>query len=192
MSEKKEIQSTENAKLYELGFHIIPTATEKEVASVFSKIKEVIIKNNGSVVKEGEPKLTKLAYIIVKKIKAKNERFSNAFFAWVKFNAESSDIAGVKKSLDANNDIIRYLIVKTVDDDEHSTVKLAEEESEVEEGEEDEVEETEEGEKTEGTEEVKETEVTEKNEKIEKNEEVEKEKEIETEASPESSEEVLK
>lgn len=138
MSEKKEIQTAENAKLYELGFHIIPTVTEKEVASVFSKIKEIINKNNGLIVKEGDPKLIKLAYTIVKKIGAKNERFNSAFFAWIKFNAESSDIEGLKSSLDSNESIIRYIIVKTVDDDEHSTIKLAEEEPEEEEETEDE------------------------------------------------------
>lgn len=180
MSEKKEIQSTENAKLYELGFHIIPTATEKEVASVFSKIKEVIIKNNGSVIKEGEPKLAKLAYTIVKKIKAKNERFNNVFFAWIKFNAESADITGIKNSLDANYDVVRYIIVKTVDDDEHSTVKLVEEEPEMEEGEESESEEIEE------IEEVKEV------EEIKKEENDVEEKSVKTEDLSETSEEILK
>lgn len=128
MSEKKEIQTAENAKLYELGFHIIPTVTEEEVTDVFSKIKDIINKNNGLVVKEGNPKLIKLAYTIVKKIGSKNERFNSAFFAWIKFNAESSDIEGLKSSLDSSESIIRYIIVKTVDDDEHSTIKLAEEE----------------------------------------------------------------
>ncbi len=123
---KKETKTTENAQLYELGFHINPTLAEEGANAVFSKIKEVIINNNGEVVKEGALKLIKLCYTIVKKIEGVNTRFNTAYFGWVKFNAESSDIESIKKAADNNVSIVRYIIVKTVDDYEHSTEKLAE------------------------------------------------------------------
>lgn len=133
MSEK-ENQTTENTLLYELGFHIVPTVTENKVAEVFSKIKDIINKNNGSIVKEGEPKAIKLAYTIIKKIGVKNEKFDNAYFAWIKFNADSADINAIKNKIDSDPEVLRYLVLKTVNDDEHSTAKLAEEEPEEVEG----------------------------------------------------------
>lgn len=122
---KKETNTTENAKLYELGFHINPTFAEEKANAVFSQIKDVITSNKGEVVKEGALKNIKFAYTIVKKIDGANQRFTNGYFGWVKFNAESDVIAKIKKAVDADASIIRYIMVKTVDDFEHSTEKLA-------------------------------------------------------------------
>jgi ribosomal protein S6 len=130
---KKETKTTENAKLYELGFHINPTLAEEKANAVFSQIKDVVTNNKGEVVKEGALKNIKFAYTIIKKIDGVNERFTNAYFGWVKFNAESDVIAKIKKAVDNDASIIRYIFVKTVDDFEHSTEKLAAEMAESEE-----------------------------------------------------------
>ncbi len=129
---KKETKTTENAKLYELGFHINPTLAEEKANAVFSQIKDVVTNNKGEVVKEGALKNIKFAYTIIKKIEGVNERFTNGYFGWVKFNAESDVIAKIKKAVDNDASIIRYIIVKTVDDFEHSTEKLAAEMAETE------------------------------------------------------------
>ena len=78
---KNETHTSENAKLYELGFHILPTVASDKVADAFSNVTGIISKNNGTVVKSGEPKAIKLAYTITKKIGASNERFKTAYFA---------------------------------------------------------------------------------------------------------------
>lgn len=129
---KKETKTTENAKLYELGFHINPTLAEEKANAVFSQIKDVITSNKGEVVKEGALKNIKFAYTIIKKVEGVNERFTNGYFGWVKFNAESDVIAKIKKAVDNEVSIIRYIMVKTVDDFEHSTEKLAAEIAETE------------------------------------------------------------
>lgn len=131
---------TESAKLYELGFHIIPTVSDEKVPEAFSQIKDLIISNKGEVKKEGEAKKIKLAYPIIKKVDGKNEKFNSANFAWIKFVAESEDIENLKKALDENSSILRFIIVKTVDDYDHSTNKLAAEMAEAEEAEESDVE----------------------------------------------------
>lgn len=127
---KKETHMSENAKLYELGFHILPTVAENKVADVFKDITGIISKNNGSVIKSGEPQAIKLAYTITKKVATKNERFDSAYFAWIKFNATSDDIEEIKSEVENDQNILRYIVVKTVDDDEHSTIKLVEDEEE--------------------------------------------------------------
>lgn len=115
---------TENTKLYELGFHIIPTAGADKAAEVFSVITKIINEKEGAVLKTSEPKAMKLAYTIVTKIAAKNETFKETFFAWIKFTATSENIEEIKVEIASNEDVIRYIIVKTVDDEEHSTTKL--------------------------------------------------------------------
>jgi ribosomal protein S6 len=152
---KKETQMTEDAKLYELGFHIIPTGGDEKASEVFSVIEEIISKNNGEVVKSAAPKAIELAYTIITKIAAKNERFNTSYFGWIKFTTSSEDIELIKEEMASNEDVIRYIIVKTVDDDEHSTTKLvAEEESEDDSEEEEETEKVESPAKEESDEEV--------------------------------------
>ncbi len=131
---KKETHTSENAKLYELGFHLLPTIVENKVAEAFSNVTGIISNNNGKVVKSGDPKAIKLAYTITKKINTQNERFKSAYFAWIKFEASSSDVEKIKVEMKSNEDILRFILVKTVDDDEHSTIKLVNEETTKEEG----------------------------------------------------------
>ncbi len=125
---KQETHTSENAKLYELGFHLLPTIAEDKVIDAFSNVTGIISEKGGKVIKSGEPKAIKLAYTITKKINTQNERFKTAYFAWVKFVASSKEVAEIKNAADANSDILRYILVKTVDDDEKSTIKLVKEE----------------------------------------------------------------
>jgi ribosomal protein S6 len=125
---KNETHTSDNAKLYELGIHILPTIAEDKVTDAFSNVTGIISKNKGVIIKTGEPKAIKLAYTITKKINTKNERFKTAYFGWIKFEADSKAIENIKIEVKADKDILRYIIVKTVDDDEHSTIKLVGEE----------------------------------------------------------------
>lgn len=125
-----EENTTNEAKLYELGFHLNPAITDDQVSSKIDEIKAVLTKNGAEIVKEGEPQAMQLAYEITKNIAGKNERFTSATFAWVKFNANSEGIEAIKEEIDSNDEIIRSLIIKTTDDEEHSTSKIANEEEE--------------------------------------------------------------
>lgn len=125
---KKETHTSDNAKLYELGIHILPTIAEDKVTDAFSSVTGIISKNNGSIVKTGEPKAIKLAYMITKKIDTQNVRFKTAYFGWIKFETTSEDVENIKLEVKADKDILRYILIKTVDDDEHSTIKLVNEE----------------------------------------------------------------
>ncbi len=127
---EKETHTSENAKLYELGFHLLPTIGEDKVATAFSNVTGIISKHKGEIIKSGEPQAIKLAYTITKKIKTQNERFKTAYFAWVKFNSSSKEVEKIKAEVDQDQNILRYIIVKTVDDDEHSTIKLVNEKEE--------------------------------------------------------------
>jgi len=124
------IEENKNKKdtLYELGFHVVSSLSEEEAMGEVSNIKKKITDYKAEVLKEGKLELIDLAYTIVKKIAGNNTKFNKSYFTWVKFYMNKENIELFKKDLDINENILRYLIIKTVDDDEHSTSKVAEDE----------------------------------------------------------------
>lgn len=128
MSKEKTIN--ESSKLYELGFHIVGTIDSNKVASVIDEIKSLITTHHGDIVREGEVREMTLAYPMVKHIAGVNKKYNQTFFDWIKFNMNSEDVANLKIALDLKDEILRYLLIKTVNDDAHSTSKMVEIEEE--------------------------------------------------------------
>ena len=124
--------TTNDVKLYELGFHLDPAITEDKISSKIDGLKKVLTNNGAEIVKEGEAKAMKLSYEITKAISGKNVRFNTSTFAWIVFNATAKGIESIKEEVDADDQVIRSIIVKTTDDEEHSTSKIANEEEEAE------------------------------------------------------------
>ncbi len=102
----------EGFTLYELGFHLLPTIVEEEVAGRFGDLKALVEEQGGTVVSEGFPSLMPLAYTIA----VKAGKFDRAYFGWMKFELEPSHIAAIKDATDVNPDILRFIIIKTVPD----------------------------------------------------------------------------
>lgn len=134
MSKENIDNKSEDKKLYELGFHVISSIPEGKISDEVENLKASLKKvdANAEIVKESEggAKLIDLAYEITKKINEVNERFDKAYFGWIKFNTTAEGAESLKSELDNNTNILRYLLVKTVDDDEHSTAKIALDEEE--------------------------------------------------------------
>lgn len=136
MPMSEENKTTDETKLYELSFHIVSSLSESEAESKFVALKEGI---GGEIVKEGFPKLISLAYTITKKIKGANTRFDKAYFGWIKFMSTAEGVNELHHKMELDENILRFLLIKTVDDDEHSTSKIpleSEEEEVIEETEE--------------------------------------------------------
>lgn len=103
--------------VYEIGFHLNPTLPEGEVLGKVSDLKQAISTRSGEIISEGFPTLIQLAYTIVKHIGNENKRFHQAYFGWIKFEMESASIVDLKKVLESDIDMIRFLIIKTVRED---------------------------------------------------------------------------
>ena len=114
MKENKKVEES-NLTVYEVGYHIVPTVAEENVPKEVDNLKSVITKG-GSVISEGEPKLISLAYTIIKRLGDINKRFDKAYFGWIKFESSAEDALEIKKSLDNNPNILRFLLVKTLRD----------------------------------------------------------------------------
>lgn len=106
----------EELRVYEASYLLLPFIGEEDTPKEGGRIKESISLAGGMVFSEEEPKLIKLAYPMTKTVSNKNTRFESAYFGWVKFESEPAGIEKLKKDLENNENILRFLILKTTKD----------------------------------------------------------------------------
>lgn len=111
--------------IYEVGYLIIPTVGEDTLAPEVSKLKETLVAVDAKVIGDEYPALIALQYQMTKRIDTKNAHFDQAYFGWIKFEAQGDVIEKIKKALDLNKSLLRYLIVSTVRENTLSSKKSA-------------------------------------------------------------------
>jgi ribosomal protein S6 len=109
--------------IYEVGYLILPTIGEEGVAPEVSKLKETLASVEAKVIADEYPVLISLQYEMEKRIDTKNVRFNQGFFGWIKFEAEGKDVESIKKQMDLNKAILRYMIISTVRENTISSKK---------------------------------------------------------------------
>lgn len=123
--EKVEKQVEEGGnQVYELGYHIVSTVAEENLPKEVEALKAIILKDGGSLVSEGEPKLINLAYPMTKSVADIKKKFTSAYFGWIKFETKSELIPGIRKAVDNQSNVLRYLLIKTVRENTMFTPKL--------------------------------------------------------------------
>jgi ribosomal protein S6 len=125
--ENKEVGSQASLagrQIYELGYHIVSTVAEENVPQEVLNLKAVVLQDGGSLVSEGEPKLINLAYPMTKSVADIKKTFDTAYFGWIKFETKSELMPIIKKAVDQNPLILRYLLIKTVRENTLYTPKL--------------------------------------------------------------------
>jgi ribosomal protein S6 len=137
MAEKKVIEMTDDAedadisslvdaqsmRVYEIGYHIIPTVKEDALEPIVSVIRATIEKYNGSFIAEGTPALMRLAYPMDHRENDKNVEYDRAFFGWIKFEAMPAVTQALDEALKAQTDILRYMVFRTVREDIRRQIK---------------------------------------------------------------------
>lgn len=113
-TEEETEQNSENLRVYEIGFHLIPSLSEDEIAEEVSNMKKAIEDAGGVYITEGYPKTTKLEYTIEVPITMPKSRFTHSQFGWIKFEAGAEAPESIKEALSRNTNIIRMIIIKTV------------------------------------------------------------------------------
>jgi len=122
---------TTSQTVYELGYLLVPTLTDKEVAETVAVLEKTIADKGGSVTTQGDIHFIDLAYEMVKKIKSKNTKFDQAHFGWIKFTAGPDTPAQLEKALKDVLEVLRVLVVKTVEDDAVTDLFVSEEVTEM-------------------------------------------------------------
>lgn len=112
--ENNEENIESNSRVYEVGYLLVPTLSEEEVPAVYGNIKELVSSFGGEMIADEMPRMMPLAYKMVKVVANVRNKFDSAYFGWVKFNMDSDKVVEMKKKLDLDPKIIRFLVLKTV------------------------------------------------------------------------------
>ncbi len=108
--EKAEMSS----RVYEVGYLLLPTLTEESMPVVYSNLKDLVVGMGGEIISDEMPKMINLAYTMSKVIQNVHNKYDMAYFGWIKFVMDPEKVSELKKKLNLEENIIRFLILKTV------------------------------------------------------------------------------
>ena len=113
--EKENIKKKDDTlTVYEVSYLLLPSLATEQVPSNAALLKEMLTSAGGAIISDENPILIDLAYPMVKVVQTLRHKATSGYFGWIKFEIASEGIEAVKKSLDGNDKILRYLIIKTV------------------------------------------------------------------------------
>ena len=101
-------------RIYELGYHLVPTLSVEQIPEASGAVRGMIERISKEVISEELPVFIDLAYTVVKTIEHKNKRFDQAYFGWIKFEGSPAGIAELEEGLKKDENVLRYIIVKTI------------------------------------------------------------------------------
>ena len=110
MAEKHEDKDA--AVLYELGYHLVPSLGEDDLALRVADLQKKITALGGKIHSEGAPQSFTLAYTMHKLRGGKWDRYDTSFFGWTRFEASTESIPALKEELDHNEYFVRYLLTR--------------------------------------------------------------------------------
>ncbi|HEY4493907.1 MAG TPA: 30S ribosomal protein S6 [Candidatus Paceibacterota bacterium] len=103
-----------DARVYELGYLLVPTIAPEDLSIHYGDLKEAVSSFGGEAIADEMPKMIPLAYPMTKVISNVRNKFTNAYFGWMKFFMDPEDVIELKKKLDLDPNLIRFLMIKTV------------------------------------------------------------------------------
>lgn len=112
-------------RIYELGYHLVPTLSAEQIPGASGAVRGMIERISKGIIAEELPVFIDLAYQIVKTIDHKNKRFDDAYFGWIKFEVSPAGIAELEEGLKKDENVLRYLIVKTIRENTFIAKKFA-------------------------------------------------------------------
>jgi len=101
-------------RIYEVGYLLVPTISEEELPVTYGNLKELVVSLGGDIISDDMPRMIDLAYPMYKTLQNVITKFDTAYFGWVKFSMEPEKVLELKKKLDLDLSIIRFLTMKTV------------------------------------------------------------------------------
>ncbi len=104
----------DRSQVYEIGYLLVSSIPEEKVTDEVNSLKEILSKKGAEFISEEAPELRTLAYTMVKKIGPSNHRFDKGYFGWFKFELSAKEIEGIKKTFEANVNMLRMLVISTI------------------------------------------------------------------------------
>ncbi len=114
--EKEKINKEEGntSTVYEVSYLLLPSLAVEQVPAKAVALKGMLTSAGGAVISDEDPVLIDLAYPMTKVVQTTRHKCNTGYFGWIKFEMPSDGMEAVKKALDANDEVLRYLIIKTV------------------------------------------------------------------------------
>jgi ribosomal protein S6 len=112
-------------RIYEIGYHIIPTVKEEDIEKVVGSIRGAIESSaeKPSLIAEGAPSLIKLAYPMSMREGEKYTEYDRGYFGWIKFEAPAPAVSILNDVLKASPNILRFVVWRTVREDTRAKIK---------------------------------------------------------------------
>ncbi len=110
-------------RIYEVGYHIIPTVPEENLEQIVSAIRSQIEKVGGNFIAEGAPTLTRLAYQMDAREGDKRIVHDRGYFGWIKFEAPIETAKMLEASLAAHPQVLRAIVFQTVREETRARMK---------------------------------------------------------------------
>ena len=116
MEKKAEeiVLADNDPKVYEIGFHIVPTVREENLGPEVTAIRDVIDTGKANMIADEYPKHLELAYPMVKVAANKRSIYHSSYFGWMKFEVLPSQVKAITEKLKKNDAILRFIMIKTV------------------------------------------------------------------------------
>jgi len=120
-------------RIYEIGYHIIPTVKEEDVEKIVSGIRGIIESAGGgpssggkvAFIAEGAPSLIRLAYpMSAPAIEGeKRAEYDRGYFGWIKFESPIGAASVLTEALKSDANILRFGIFRTIREDTRAKIK---------------------------------------------------------------------
>lgn len=108
--DQKEVK--DETQVYELGYLVLPSVTVENLPVLVTNLRSIIEKAGATPLDSEDPFLEDLAYSMSKHIGARKYVVDEAYIGWMKFEAVSSQIEGIKSKVDSTDEILRSLLIK--------------------------------------------------------------------------------
>lgn len=97
---------------YELGYHLVPSLSENDLALRVGEIMQAVTKSGGKILSEGAPQAFTLAYTMKRLRGGRWDTYNTSHFGWIRFEAPTNGLEEVKELLEHADYLIRHLILR--------------------------------------------------------------------------------
>ena len=112
MTKAHEDNTADERATYELGYHLVPSLSETDLALRVEELMKVIADHGGNILSEGAPQSCNLTYTMRRLRGGTWEKYDTTFFGWMRFEAPAEALPAVKAALEANEHLVRHLLLK--------------------------------------------------------------------------------
>ena len=111
---ENNIENDNDSRIYEVGYLLASTIPEEKVVEHYVGLRDLIVSLGVITISEEMTRMIPLAYTIEKVVQNVRSKYDNAYFGWNKFEMSPEKVLELKKKLDLNPNIVRFLLIKTV------------------------------------------------------------------------------